>query len=129
MAIPKYEANSFSSNTSRDEVNLITIQLKLKGDMPLTAVIDSGASNNFVRWKALRNINPKCVVERVVHQDALEVRLATGAIVKVKHEVVKLRYKLNHREFVDEFTAMELDDKYDVILGLPWLMNHKPTID
>uniref|UniRef100_K3WZI2 Peptidase A2 domain-containing protein n=1 Tax=Globisporangium ultimum (strain ATCC 200006 / CBS 805.95 / DAOM BR144) TaxID=431595 RepID=K3WZI2_GLOUD len=29
----------------------------------------------------------------------------------------------------DEFIALDLDDKFDLILGMPWLRRYQPSID
>uniref|UniRef100_H3GKL0 Reverse transcriptase n=1 Tax=Phytophthora ramorum TaxID=164328 RepID=H3GKL0_PHYRM len=33
------------------------------------------------------------------------------------------------KEFVDELIVLELDDKFDMVLGMPWLARHDPVID
>ena len=48
-----------------------------------------------------------------------DVRLATGASVTVMKRVVRITYTLKGVQYNDEFIILDLDDKFDVILGLP----------
>jgi hypothetical protein len=43
--------------------------------------------------------------------------------------VVAIRYTLQGKQFDDDFIVLDLDDKYDVILGMPWLKHHEPKVD
>ena len=58
----------------------------------------------------------------------MTVRLATGASVTVRKRVVGTTYTLKAVQYDDEFVIMDLDDKFDVILGLPWLRRHEPQV-
>jgi hypothetical protein len=49
----------------------------------------------------------------------MTVRLATGASVKVMKRVAGLHYTLEGEEYDNEFIVLDLDGKFDVILGLP----------
>ena len=55
-------------------------------------------------------------------------RLATGASVTVKKRVVRIHYTLKGKEYDDDFIVLDLDDKFDVIQGLPWLRRYEPWI-
>ncbi|OWZ07258.1 putative membrane protein [Phytophthora megakarya] len=68
-------------------------------------------------------------VTHVYNGHVLEVRLATGAIVKTEKRVIRARFSYKHRVFVEELLVLDLDDKFDVVLGMPWLARHDPTID
>ncbi|KAG6613822.1 reverse transcriptase [Phytophthora cinnamomi] len=59
----------------------------------------------------------------------LEVRLATGAIVKTEKRVVNVRFSYKQQVFVEHFIVLDLDDKFDVVMGMPWLARHDPVID
>ncbi|KAG6618356.1 uncharacterized protein IUM83_01249 [Phytophthora cinnamomi] len=59
----------------------------------------------------------------------LEVRLATGAIVKTEKRVVDVRFSYKQRVFVEIFIVLDLDNKFDVVMGMPWLARHDPVID
>ena len=55
-------------------------------------------------------------------------RLATGASITVMKRVVKFHYTLRDLQYDDDFIVLDLDDKFDVILGLPWLRKYERRI-
>ncbi|KAE8962396.1 hypothetical protein PR001_g29720, partial [Phytophthora rubi] len=59
----------------------------------------------------------------------LEVRLATGVVVRTEKRVVRVRFSYREKKFVDELIVLDLDDKLDMVLGMPWLARHDPVID
>ena len=59
----------------------------------------------------------------------MTVRLATGTSVTVKKGVVGIHYTLEDKKYHDYFIVLDLDDKFDVILGIPWLRRYEPIID
>ncbi|KAL4106197.1 hypothetical protein PRIC1_004251 [Phytophthora ramorum] len=59
----------------------------------------------------------------------LEVRLATGVVVRTEKRIVRVRFSYQEKKFVDELIVLELDDKFDMVLGMPWLARHDPVID
>ncbi|KAG6612636.1 reverse transcriptase [Phytophthora cinnamomi] len=73
---------------------------------------------------------PRLDFEEVdVPRSLLEVRLATGAIVKTGKRVVNVCFSYKQRVFVEHFIVLDLDDKFDVVMGMPWLARHDPVID
>ncbi|OWZ00384.1 hypothetical protein PHMEG_00028437 [Phytophthora megakarya] len=56
---------------------------------------------------------------RHVPKSPLEVRLATGAIVKTEKRVIRARLSYNTRCFVKGLLVLDLDDKLDMVLGMP----------
>jgi hypothetical protein len=125
-AAPKAQSLCFS--TPSDEEALITLELGVGGaSSPIRALVDCGASNNFIRRQSLDELSvPYTEVE--IPPTRMTVRLATGASVKVMKRVVGLHYTLEGEEYDDEFIVLDLDDKFDVILGLPWLRLYDPQI-
>jgi RNase H-like domain found in reverse transcriptase/Reverse transcriptase (RNA-dependent DNA polymerase)/Integrase zinc binding domain/Retroviral aspartyl protease/Chromo (CHRromatin Organisation MOdifier) domain len=115
----------FATKTSDEK--LITFSLSTSG-IQLKALLDSGASNNFIRSQALESMGLK-FIERKIPLSQLKVRLATGATVNVKKRVVKLDYTYQGVNLHDDFIVLDLDDKFDVILGMPWLTKHQPIVD
>ncbi|KAI9905665.1 hypothetical protein PsorP6_013810 [Peronosclerospora sorghi] len=110
-----------------DDKPLITLEVKPHGrDVPMRALFDTGASNNFVRTQSLTMLS---FVEVETPLSTLSVRLATGATVTIPKRVIKTRFELNELSFEDEFIVLDLDDKFDVILGIPWMSKFKPSID
>ena len=89
--------------------------------------MDCGASNNFIRRQSLEGRRLK-YVERDIPLTRMTVRLATGASITVMKRVVKVHYTLKEKQYDDDFIVLDLDDKFDVILGLPWLRKYEPRI-
>jgi hypothetical protein len=125
-AAPKAQSLCFS--TPSDEEALITLELGVGGaSSPIRALVNCGAPNNFVRRQSLNELSvPYTEVE--FPSTRIIVRLATGASVKVMKCVVGLHYTLEGEEYDDEFIVLDLDDKFDIILGLPWLRLRDPQI-
>ncbi|OWY97084.1 reverse transcriptase [Phytophthora megakarya] len=98
--------------------NLVILKVKsmTKRADSLRVLVDSGASNNFVRQQSLPLLDFE---ERHVPRSQLEVRLATGAIVKTEKHVIRARFSYKHRMFVEELLLLDLDDKFDMVLGKP----------
>lgn len=92
---------------------------------PLRALVDTGASNNFVRAKVVSECGlhlPKTTREMVI-------RLANGSTVKVPKQTKRLTVGFEDFRGEDEFILLDLDDKFDIILGMPWLRRYQPRID
>jgi hypothetical protein len=123
-----HEAQKSCFTTQSDEEPLITLELAAKGGVTLRALLDSGASNNFVRKRTLVESGVR-FSERVISPTLLTVRLATGAIVKLRKRVVALHYALQGKQYDDNFIVLDLDDKFDAILGMPWLKKHEPQVN
>ncbi|KAG2966507.1 hypothetical protein PC119_g24702 [Phytophthora cactorum] len=90
-----------------DKPNLVILKVRSKRENSLRALVDSGASNNFVRQQSLPKLNFEDVD---TSRSVLEVRLATGATVRTE--------KRGH-----------LEDKFDLVLGKPWLAQHDPVVN
>ncbi|KAE8996977.1 hypothetical protein PR001_g19709 [Phytophthora rubi] len=109
-----------------DGPNLLILKVNSKGEMSLRALVDCGASNKFVRLQSLARLDFE---EVVMPRSLLEVRLATGVVVRTEKRVVRVRFSYRDKKFVDEFIVPDLDDKFDMVLGMPWLARHDPVID
>ncbi|OWZ03092.1 reverse transcriptase [Phytophthora megakarya] len=57
--------------------------------------------------------------------------IATGVIVKSEKCVICARFSHKHRVFVEELLVLDLnlDDKFDMVLVMPWRARHDPIID
>ncbi|KAF1332102.1 reverse transcriptase, partial [Globisporangium splendens] len=62
-------------------------------------------------------------------ESKITVRLATGATVTTEKHVTRLRVTHDGRQMEGDFIWLDLDDKFDVILGMPWLKKYQPIID
>ena len=103
------------------------MKLEVTQSMSLRAIVDCGASNNFVRRQPLDNSELK-YIEHEIPPTRMTMRLATGASVTVMKRVVVITYTLKRVQYNDDFIILDLDDKFDVILGLPWLRRYEPQV-
>ncbi|KAF1330894.1 reverse transcriptase, partial [Globisporangium splendens] len=94
---------------------------------PLRALVDTGASNNFVRNEVI--VRHGVFVPDANEEKTMIVRLANGSTVKMPKCVVRLAIKCEDFRGEDEFILLDLDDKFDIILGMPWLKRYQPSID
>ncbi|GMF63330.1 unnamed protein product [Phytophthora fragariaefolia] len=92
----------------------------------LRALVDCGVPNNFVRLQSLARLDFK---EVELPRSLLEVRLATGVVVRTEKRVVRARFSYEEKKFVDEHIVLDLDNKFDMVLVMPWLAQHDPVID
>ncbi|OWY96191.1 reverse transcriptase [Phytophthora megakarya] len=91
----------------------------------LQVLADSDVSNNLFDSNVCR-----CwTSEKHVPRSQFEVRLATGTIVKTEKRVLHARLSYKYRVFVEELLVLDLDEKFDMVLGMPWLARHDPIID
>ena len=121
------DTQSLCVSAPGDDVSLITLKLEATNDLSLRALVDCGASNNFVRRQSLEGRRLK-FVERDIPLTRMTVRLATGASITVEKRVVGIHYTLEGEQYDDDFIVLDLDDKFDVILGLPWLRRYEPRV-
>ncbi|KAG2763933.1 hypothetical protein PC116_g8287 [Phytophthora cactorum] len=42
-----------------------------------------------------------------------------GATVRTEKRVVRVRFSYKHRVFVENLIVLDLDDKFDLVLGMP----------
>jgi hypothetical protein len=107
---------------------LIVFDLNVDGvARPLRALLDTGASNNFIRSKCLEGSSIE-VPSSETNSDLI-VRLADGTHLTVPKSSITLHYTLEELQGQDDFILLDLDDRFDIILGLPWCHKHQPIID
>ena len=108
---------------------LITFELRAKGiATPLRALLDTGASNNFVRRAALKGYRASSNGYDS-SDEQLCIRLANGSTIRVPKKTVPLHLSYETFSAEDDFLSLDLDDRFDIILGMPWLIKHQPQID
>ena len=118
------------SDSRDDEEPLIVLKLRLRdSNREISALVDTGATNNFVRSETLKGLPHQCWKEKKQSPSMLHVRLADGTVVKERKRIVNLHYTHEGKEHYDDFVVLKLDDRFDVILGMPWLAENSPTID
>ena len=90
------------------------------GSVSARALVDSGASANFMSAAMLLSL-PSVPVTKCV----LRVRLGDGRTVVTANRRVRLSFSLNAHRYVATFYVLE-DLVHEVIIGLPWLVQHQP---
>lgn len=94
---------------------------------PLSALLDSGATNNFLR--------ASCLLELSASHRALEgpgemvVKVADGMPPSVPRGSVKLSYEFNGFCSLYEFLTIEMNYAFDCIPGMPWMTRYQPKIE
>jgi len=96
---------------------------------PFRVLIDSGASTYYARRQSIAE-NPHLYGAACAEKNGdIHVRLATGMIVTQKKIEVDLRIQFSDFDFTERFSVIDMDDRYDLILGYAWLEDHEPWID
>jgi hypothetical protein len=112
--------------------NLVVITACVQGyEEPMTILIDSGASYNFATKASVVRISILYAkaLEDSKSNSSVSVRLATGSIVSIRKVLLPLAVKCDDVNSVEPFIVLDMDDRYDLILGMPWLVKHEPWID
>jgi len=123
------DAQIMSTETSVGlSTKLIVIELEVEGlPRALRALVDTGASNNFVRSNVvkplLHNVDSSAIDSKLI------VKLANGSTLTVPKLSIVLSFKFDGQTGKDSFLLLDLDDRFDAILGMPWLSKHRPIID
>ncbi|GMF64240.1 unnamed protein product [Phytophthora fragariaefolia] len=94
-----------------DKPNFVILKVNSKRERSLRALVDCGASNNFVRLQSLARLDFE---EVELPRSLLEVRLATGLVVRTEKRVVRARPSCEEKKVVDELIVLDLDDKFDM---------------
>ncbi|KAG2767505.1 hypothetical protein PC129_g18246 [Phytophthora cactorum] len=48
---------------------------------------------------------------------------------RTEKRVVRVRFSYKHRVFVENLIVLDLDDKFDLVLGMPSLARHDPVVN
>ncbi|KAF1313449.1 reverse transcriptase, partial [Globisporangium splendens] len=126
-----HDARCWTTTTAEEPRDrLIQLDIIAEGfTTPLRGLLDTGASNNFVRSHVARALARVISEESHSSDSKITVRLATGATVTMEKHVTRLRVTHDGRQMEGDFIWLDLDDKFDVILGMPWLKKYQPIID
>jgi hypothetical protein len=120
-----YQADPFEANVLYSSKSTNISPIKVSGifdDHPVTIMIDSGSSGNFISKKFVSMHKMKCG-----RQSEKKIRLANGELEKVGEFVLGRLHINNHNEPI-QLSVIRLAG-YDVILGMPWLKLHNPEVD
>jgi hypothetical protein len=106
---------------------MLVFEALLHDGTPLRALVDTGASENFISETCISRLS---LTQRVVLSDQdIVIRLATGITTVGPRRIIRLKISLQGFNGVEEFYVLKMDDKYDIIIGMPWLKRHAPQID
>ena len=107
---------------------LIFIELSIEGGVrPLRALVDTGASSNFISSQSVAEFSLSSRVKSL--GSSLLVKMANGTSITIQKQVLVLTYTVDSYEGTDSFFLLDLDHRFDVILGMSWLIRHQPVID
>ncbi|GMF27161.1 unnamed protein product [Phytophthora fragariaefolia] len=112
--------------------NLVAVTVSVKGNPePTTVLIHSGSSFNFVTKASVARNNTlyASALEASKSNTNVTVRLATGSIVSTRKFTIPLSVTFDDFNSVKPSIVLDMDDRYDLILGMPWLAKHEPWID
>ncbi|GMF39925.1 unnamed protein product [Phytophthora fragariaefolia] len=117
----------FNATTTNGDSRLILISIHVAGaERPLLALLDSGATNNFIRDDCLALL-PSHV--RVWNGPGdIVVKLTDGKSRRAPRRAVLLAYSFDGLSANDDFLVIELNYVFDCILGMPWLARYQPEI-
>ncbi|KAE9204478.1 hypothetical protein PF005_g13783 [Phytophthora fragariae] len=96
-------------------------------ERPLRALLDSGATNNFIRDDCLALLPSHVRVREGPGE--IVVKLADGKPHRAPRRAVSLAYTFDGFSTNDDFLVIELYYAFDCILGMPWLARYQPEID
>ncbi|DAZ96587.1 TPA: hypothetical protein N0F65_011811, partial [Lagenidium giganteum] len=117
-------------SSSEGGSDLLVVTAKVAGfGRPLRVLVDSGASKNYTRRQTMAE-NARLLAQACARDRGLiSVRLATGVVATVKKVEVDLRVAFVDFDSVERFTVLDMDERFDLNLGMPWLAFHEPWID
>ena len=105
-------------------------EAKVRGfEKPWSILIDSGASCNYSRRRSLEGSQLYAEALTAHECDSITVRLATGSRVTVPKVPLNLGIKFFDFDSIERCLVLDLDSRYDLILGMAWLERHEPWID
>ncbi|KAG4055387.1 hypothetical protein PC123_g9532 [Phytophthora cactorum] len=125
---PKRAGLSYEKSVCKP--GLLVVQSNVKGfEKPWRVLIDSGASGNYARRSTLEGSQQYAEALEVQTRDTISVRLATGTLVTVSKVSVDLGVKFLDFDSVERCLGLDLDSRYDLILGMAWLERQETWID
>ena len=99
---------------------LLIVTATVKGfEKPWSILIDSGASNNYVRRRSLEGSQQYAEALNAQEGDSITVCLASGTRITVPRIAINLSIKFCDFDDVERCLVLDLDSRYDLILE--WL--------
>uniref|UniRef100_H3H2L9 Integrase catalytic domain-containing protein n=1 Tax=Phytophthora ramorum TaxID=164328 RepID=H3H2L9_PHYRM len=117
-----------SATTSGSDSRLIVLSLHVEGaQRPIRALLDSGATNNFVRAASLSALPADMSVRESGGE--MIVKYADGKPRRTPRRSATFAYEFDGFRSSEEFLVIELSGSFDCVFGIPWLARHQPAID
>ncbi|GMG15296.1 unnamed protein product [Phytophthora fragariaefolia] len=116
-----------SATTSGGDSRLIVLSLHVEGaQRPICALLDSGATNNFVRAASL----PALPADMSIRESGGEmiVNYADGKPRRTPRRSATFAYGFDGFRSSEEFLVIELSGSFDCVFGIPWVARHQPAI-
>ncbi|KAH9104560.1 hypothetical protein AeMF1_019386, partial [Aphanomyces euteiches] len=97
----------------------------------LRVLIDCGASKNFARRQTLEeNASLYAEVDSGTSlTETVRVKLGDGSIVTAPKRSVRLLTQVGTFCSLEDYFVIDLDERWDLILGMGWLEKHQPCIN
>ena len=113
-------------NVKNDKIhsNLIVLSVPTSIGVHASVLIDCGSTTNFISKRFVK-LNQISTVNTASSQ---VVRLADGSVTTTCKLVQSLHMYINNRDLCEALLVFPIDS-YDIILGMPWLKKHNPTIN
>ena len=109
------------------KVGLLVAETKVKGvEKPWSILIDSGASCHYARRLSLEGSQLYTEALTAHEGDSITVRLATGSRVTVPKVLLNLGTQFLDFDSIEHCLVLDLDSRYDLILGTSWLECYEP---
>ncbi|GMF39318.1 unnamed protein product [Phytophthora fragariaefolia] len=117
-----------SATTSGGDVRRIVLSLHVEDAQgPIRTLLDSGATNNFVRATSLPAL-PADMSIRVSGGEMI-VKYANGKPRRTPRRSATFAYKFDGFRSSEAFLVIELSGSFDCVFGIPRLARHQPAID
>ncbi|KAE9026191.1 hypothetical protein PR001_g12253 [Phytophthora rubi] len=118
----------FNATTTNGDSRLILISLHVAGaERPLRALLDSGATNNFIRDDCLALLPSHVRVREGPGE--IVVKLADGKPHRAPRRAESLAYAFDGFSTNDDFLVIVLNYAFHCILGMPWLARYQSEIN
>ncbi|OMH84822.1 Retrotransposon-derived protein PEG10, partial [Zancudomyces culisetae] len=120
----------FSVNNLTDSLRKFTFPIKLSYNnitVPIIALIDSGATGNFIQEKLAKRLNlPRKPISQHIELETIDGNKITGSPITETCIGFTLTLSNNHCEEISLLPINSID--IAIVLGLPWLRKHNPQI-
>ena len=89
--------------------------------------MDTGASENFIRKSYLKELGVTSHTPNPPQK--IVVKLATGMLMRVTKRIVRLDLNIQGYRGIESFIVIDMDEHFEVIIGMPWFTKHRPQFD